>query len=103
MAEPSERQAILALRRCFLLTLYDFFRKHPLAEVELANLEQTCRTSLDALNWNLVYLEKKGLVALSPTVECLPYVACTVSLTAEGIDLVEDEAALNRRFPLPTD
>ena len=89
------------LRRCLLATLYDLFREHPLAEVELSHLEKTCRTTLKALNWNLVYLEKKGFVSLSPAVECLPYAACTASITGSGIDLVENDEALERQFPLP--
>jgi len=90
-----------ALRRCLLVTLYDLFREYPLAEVELTHLEAACRTTLSALNWNLVYLEKKGFVSLSPAVECLPHAACTASITGSGIDLVENEEALNRQFPLP--
>ena len=35
----------------------------------------------------------------SPSVECLPYVACTAAITGDGIDLVENEAALNHQFP----
>ena len=95
--------ANFALRRCLLLPPYDLFREFPLAEVELSQLEATCRTTLKELNWNLVYLEKKGFVALSPAVECLPYAACTAAITGSGIDLVENEAALDRQFPLPTD
>lgn len=90
----------IALRRRILLTLYDFFQDYPLAEMELSQLEASCRTSVKTLNWNLVYLEKKGLVDLSPAVECLPYVACTASIAANGIDLVENEQALQRLFPL---
>jgi hypothetical protein len=52
------------------------------------------------LNWNLVYLEKKGFVSLSPSVDCLPYAACTASITGGGIDLAEDGEALSRQFPL---
>lgn len=92
-----------ALRRCILITLYDLFRTDPLAEVELVHLETACRTTRTALNWNLVYLEKKGFVALSPAVECLPYVACTASITGEGIDLAENEAKLRQQFPLVVD
>ena len=90
------------LRRCLLVTLYDLFREDPLAEVELSHLETACRTTRKALNWNLVYLEKKGFVSLSPAVECLPYAACTASITGSGIDLVENEAALKQQFPLAT-
>jgi hypothetical protein len=65
------------------------FREYPLAEVEMSQLETSCRTTIKTLNWNLVYLEKKGFVSLSASVECHPYAACTVSITGSGIDLVE--------------
>ena len=91
-----------ALRRCLLLILYDLFQEHPLAEVELSQLEASCQTTIKALNWNLVYLEQKGFVSLSPAVECLPYAACTASITGSGIDLVENTEALSRQFPLDT-
>jgi len=65
-------------------------------------LETSCRTTTNALNWNLVYLEKKGFVSLSASVDCLPYAACTASITGSGIDLVENGQALSRQFPLET-
>lgn len=67
--------------------------------MELSQLETSCQTTIKALNWNLVYLEKKGFVSLSPTVDCLPYAACTASITGSGIDLVENTEALSRQFP----
>jgi hypothetical protein len=100
MVNQQKRRANIVLRRCILMTLYDLFQEHPLAEIELSHLETTCQTTVKALNWNLVYLEKKGLVNLRPAVECLPYVACTVTISAQGIDLVEDDAALDRLFHL---
>jgi len=71
-----------------------------LAEVELPQLETSCQTTVKALNWNMVYLEKKGFVSLSPSVECLPYAACTASIAGSGIDLVENAEAFSRQFPL---
>ena len=99
MVERSRHQEYISLRRAILLSLYGRFKEDPLAEVELSYLETACRTRIKTLNWNIVYLEKKGFVSLSPAVECLPYAACTASITGEGIDLVEDEKALNRLFP----
>jgi DNA-binding HxlR family transcriptional regulator len=85
-----------------LFTLYDLFREHPLAEVELSQLETSCRITTKALNWNLVYLEKKGFVSLSASADCLHYAACTASITGSGIDLVEHGQDLSRQFPLET-
>jgi hypothetical protein len=99
MIDHRHHRANIILRRCILITLYDLFQEHPLAEIELAHLETACQTTVKALNWNLAYLEKKGLVELRPAVECLPYVACTVTISGQGIDLVENEAAFDRRFP----
>jgi len=52
-----------------------------------------------AMNWNLVYLEKCGLVELAKAFDSPPFVACSAAITAAGIDLVEDPAAFRRRFP----
>ena len=94
-AEPSPVQ----LRRCILRLLYDLFREYSYAAVELRQVEEDCRAGVKELNWNMVYLEKCGLVELGTAIECPPYIASTVSLTAQGIDLVEDAALFNARFP----
>jgi hypothetical protein len=70
--------------------------------VELSQLESACRTTIKALNWNLVYLEKRGFVSLSASADCFPYAACTASITGSGIDLVENDEALSRQFPIET-
>jgi hypothetical protein len=91
----------ILLRRCILENLYDIFKAYPYAVVELRQLAENCRVSPKELNWNLVYLEKRGYVELGKSVECPPYVASTVSLTALGIELVEDSDEFDRRFPGP--
>jgi hypothetical protein len=91
----------LLLRRCILETLYEVFRSYPYAVVELRQLEEDCRASPKELNWNIVYLEKRGYVELGKSVECPPYIASTASLTATGIELIEDSAEFDRRFPGP--
>ena len=96
-AEPSP----IELRRCILGLLYELFREHPYAAVELRQIEEDSRVDVKALNWNLVYLEKCGLVELGTAVQCPPYIASAVSLTARGIDLVEDAALFEERFPRP--
>lgn len=98
MADQQNHRTNVALRRCILITLYDLFQEHPLAEIELSHLETTCQTTVKALNWNLVYLEKKGFVELRPAVECHPYVACTAAISGQGIDLVENAEAFERLF-----
>jgi hypothetical protein len=87
------------LRRCLLITLYDMFREYPYASIELSYLQDTCQGSAKEINWNLVYLEKRGLVELDKSLDCPPYISCSATLSANGIDLVEDEEKFDRLFP----
>jgi hypothetical protein len=87
------------LRRCILLALYDMFREYPYASIELSYLQEACPGTPKDLNWNVVYLEKKGFVDLDKSSDCPPYIACTVTITAAGIDLIEDQEKFNHVFP----
>lgn len=89
----------LQLRRRILSLLYAFFQEFPYGAMELRQIKETCGTTAGLLNWNLVYLEKSGYAALDRSPDCPPYVACSASITADGIDLVEDPARFNNRFP----
>jgi hypothetical protein len=91
--------ALYQLRRCILLALYDMFREYPYASIELSYLQEACACAPQDLNWNIVYLEKKGYVELDKSSDCPPYIACTVTVNAAGIDLIEDQEKFNRRFP----
>jgi hypothetical protein len=84
------------LRRCILEKLYQIFKEYPYATIELKQIEEACQTEAKALNWNLVYLEKCGFVELGKSIECPPYIASSATLTAKGIDLIEDQAAFKR-------
>ncbi len=95
-----EVQAAIRLRRCILEHLYACFQNYPRAAVELRQIENECATTPQALNWNLVYLEKKGWLELDLSTDCPPYVACTANISGAGIDLVEDAAAFNVKFNL---
>lgn len=90
--------AALTLRGCILTQLYALFQEVPLAPVELRQLAESCNTTARELNWNIIYLEKKGWVALSHDSNCPPYASCYVELTGAGIDLVEDGRAFERQF-----
>lgn len=92
-----------ALRRCIMITLYQFFTDYPYASMEMNHLHDTCGSSPRDLNWNIVYLEKSGYVELSRSTDCQPYVSCSVSITGIGVDLVEDTTAFYNRFPLPVE
>lgn len=52
--------AALTLRGCILTQLYALFQEVPLAPVELRQLAESCNTTARELNWNIIYLEKKG-------------------------------------------
>lgn len=88
------------LRRCILLTLYEQFKAVPYAAMELEDIEAACATDVKTLNWNLAYLEKCGFVELGKAIEMPPYIACSAAISAAGIDLMENEIELNRRFPV---
>ena len=90
--------AVRKLRRCMLIHLYTVFKQYPYAAVELKQIEEDCRSNTTEVNWNMVYLEKCGYVELGKSVEAPPYVASTATLTAAGIDLIEDGEKFDRRF-----
>jgi len=99
MSSDADPQAARRIRRCILTHLYSWFLEVPLAVVELRQLAETCRADARELNWNIVYLEKKGWVSLSHDTSCPPFVSCSVELTADGIDLVEDADRFDALFP----
>lgn len=86
------------LRKKLLLSLYRFFTEMPYAEMELSRLSELCEAESAELNWNMVYLEKCGLVELGHSTDCPPFVSCTASITAAGIDLVEIPEGLDEKF-----
>jgi len=100
MTDPDMKNRHSRLRRCILETLYALFREFPYAQIELRQLQDTCETERKDLNWNIVYLEKCGYVELSKSDESLPYVATSATITAAGIDLIEDKERLAKKFPL---
>jgi hypothetical protein len=87
------------IRRCLLMALYAMFREYPYAAIELSYLQEECRVSTKDLNWNIVYLEKKKLIELDKSGDCPPYIACSVTISAAGIDLVEDKEKFNQVLP----
>lgn len=91
----------LRVRRRVMEALYALFREYPYALIELSHLQDACGVEAQTLNWNMVYLEKCGYLELDKSGDCPPFVACTASLTAAGIDLIEDTAAFQRRFRPP--
>ncbi len=91
------------LRKRIMEALYDFFKNFPYAQMELSHICEECRSEPRELNWNMVYLEKCGFLELSKSEESPPYVACSASISAAGIDLVEDTGKFNQRFNVSED
>ena len=96
--EKKDNRSHFRLRDCILKTLYDMFREHPYAQAEPGHIMELCRTDAKELNWNLVYLEKSGLMELGRSYDSPPFIACSVALTAQGIDLIENEEAFQSRL-----
>lgn len=94
----SDVEKVKQLRRKILLCLYRFFTEAPYAEIELNQLSGICEAEPSDLNWNMVYLEKCGLIELGHSTDCPPYVSCTACITAGGVDLVETPGRLDEKF-----
>lgn len=95
---PPDVAAHFQLRFRMLSFLYDRFRVAPNAPVDIRQLEDACQTTPEELNWNLAYLEKKGYVELGKSIDFPPYITAMVTITATGIDLVEDESRFKADF-----
>jgi hypothetical protein len=99
MNNQTDIQSHFKLRRCILETLYLFFQEYPYGLAELHHFQKQCLCSPEQLNWNIVYLEKCGFVELDKSMDCPPYVSCTATITAKGIDLVENPTQFDQQFP----
>ena len=93
-----EIQKHLELRHSIMETLYAFFQEYPYGLAELQYIDEICRCSPKTLNWNIVYLEKCGYVELDKSMDCPPYVSCTATITAKGIELVENPHQFDKKF-----
>jgi hypothetical protein len=93
-----EIQKHLELRRCIMETLYAFFQEYPYGLAELHYIDEMCQCSPKTLNWNVVYLEKCGYLELDKSMDCPPYVSCTATITAKGIELVENPHQFDKKF-----
>lgn len=88
------------IRRCILNMLYEMFQETPYATIELIEISEKCSISPKQLNWNIVYLEKCGFVELAKSYESPPFISPSAMITADGIDLIENESAFDKKFPL---
>lgn len=92
------RKDWVQLRRCILALLYEHFMEFPYAPLEMETIADHCGADAKLMNWNIVYLEKCGYVELGKSIEAPPFAACSASITASGIDLVEDGEQFDNRF-----
>lgn len=101
---PDEISRLKKLRHRILTLMYARFREVPYAAIELQEISTECEVLPQELNWNLVYLEKKGCIELSKNSDSFPFIACSATITAHGIDQVETSerhpaCEVNERFP----
>lgn len=85
------------LRRALLSALYERFKATPMIPVELGELADELAADRSELRWNAAYLSLAGYL----TVRSMHSGSGQgLELTAEGIDLVEDQHAFRARLPL---
>ena len=87
-----------AVRRKMLLVLYDAYQTHPHLMLSPKEVMDATDVTHDELVRNIFYLEEHGLV------ECLKGFGTALfgaaKLTAQGVDVVEDNERLNDLFPV---
>lgn len=85
------------IRRQILLTLYDRYFAAPLEMLDPEDLMRSGEIAHEELVPNAHYLRDRGLVELMIGYNTTSFAA--IRITADGIDLVENQYAFNTRFP----
>ena len=85
------------IRRKVLQMLYDECREHPYSRITPKEFQEGLHISIKELNFNMIYLESKGYVELQKLLEGSVFVGARI--TAQGIDLIEDEYEFDTVFP----
>lgn len=86
-----------AVRRRLLELLYAAYSRNPLEMLEPADVLADGTVAREDLISNMYYLSDRGLVEMMPSYT--PPMFAAVRITADGIDLVENEFEFNLRFP----
>lgn len=86
------------IRQKTLKMLYELFKEHPYHRLTAKDFRESMNIGLRDLNFNIIYLEEKGLVELQKPLEGDLFVGARI--TPRGIDLVENEYQLCALFPL---
>jgi DNA-binding Lrp family transcriptional regulator len=88
----------IKVRRRILEILYEQFVEHPYNRTTPKEFKEQLGISLRDLNYNMIYLEDKGLVELQKPLEGSLFVGARI--TYRGIDLVENEYEFDIMFPV---
>ncbi len=88
----------IEIRRRILEMLYEKFTEHPYYRITPKEFKNELKINLRELNYNVIYLEEKGLIELQKPLEGSLFVGARI--TTKGVDLVEDEYKFNMMFPL---
>lgn len=86
------------IRRQILEMAYDRFKEHPYYRITPKELENALNIGFKKLNYNIIYLEEKGLIELQKPLEGSIFVG--VRISSKGIDLIEDECKFGIMFPV---
>ncbi|GAH26409.1 unnamed protein product [marine sediment metagenome] len=85
------------IRRQILKMAYERFKEHPYYRITPKELEDALNIGFKELNYNIIYLDEKGLIELQKPLEGSIFVG--VRISSKGIDLVEDECRFDIMFP----
>ena len=88
----------IEIRSKILKMAYERFKEHPYNRITPKELENALNIGFKELNYNIIYLEEKGLIELQKPLEGNIFVG--VRITSKGIDLVEDECQFGIMFPI---
>ena len=86
-----------SIRRQILLTLYEHFQSSPLEMLAPGELSEATDIGRESLTANAHYLNDRGLIELM--IGYSPTSFAAARITADGIDLVENEYQFNLLFP----
>lgn len=87
----------IEVRRRILKILYEQFVEHPYNRITPKEFKEQLGISLRDLNYNVIYLEDKGLIELQKPLEGSIFVGARIM--HRGIDLVENEYEFDIMFP----
>lgn len=88
----------IEIRRKILEMVFECFKEHPYHRITPKEFKEELNIGLKELNYNVIYLEEKGLLELQKPLEGSLFVGARI--TSKGIDLLEDEYKFDIMFPV---